>query len=127
MPFDSTNFGNPDIRILEEARNLLQRGWCRNYSKRRTVHGPQYCIMGSLRQAAKTNNVTHYLKESGRVASEYIYPEVPNLSAAERMRYGMNKIDVIEYYNDTGTRTKEEVLKTMDRAIARAREKINAV
>lgn len=94
-------------QILVNARKLIEAGWIKGADVQwNQDHTNSYCLDGAISESA----------HSARVRAE---KAAPAAAAAARMAL-INVIDgSIVNYNDAPERTKEEVLRTIDKAIER--------
>lgn len=90
------------VENLTTAKALVEKGWTKGaYSKQFLWFTPRYCMLGALKEAGCHYNGIDYVEEA---ILDYDPSSRRNVIA----------------FNDHPNRTKEEVLKVFDIAIAKA-------
>jgi hypothetical protein len=88
------------INVLRRARDLVEAGWTQGVSMRHVNGEPHYCVGGAIDQASGFLQLP-YCASVGVFASA-------------------NGLQCVRFWNDQEGRTKDQVLRAFDKAIAYA-------
>lgn len=96
-------------QVLQEARALIEAGWCQGPFYRLEQGAEQYCAIGAVRRVVGTDYETFgYVRHDPAEAALSL--------VARRISHGTFCCAIA--YNDARGRTKEQVLALFDRALA---------
>ena len=104
-------------RVLEEARALVEQGWCRHGDEEpEEGGGVRYSIVGAVRLAGLRHaRADHSDRENAEFWLEEGLPGRRHAGTHEGARRRL------EAWNDAEGRTHEEVVELFDQALAKAR------
>jgi hypothetical protein len=108
------NFRKAEVKArLKKARELLAEGWVQGASRVNHMDGTKsYCMLGAIDAACGVYETTS--------ATEYVYVLAMATAVSEPIRKlldSASSVRNIVMFNDNPTRTQEEVLEILDKAI----------